>query len=262
MALRSLLLLSTLLVSISVQAAIKSEKILYKADGATMEGYVAYDTDVKKKLKPGILIVPDWMGVGPFAKEKADKLAKEGYIAFVVDVYGKGVRPKDDKEAGELATQYKGDRALFRKRMRGAYDKLLSMGAVNGKKIVVMGYCFGGTGALELARTGVPLAGIVSFHGGLSNPTPEDAEKIKGPVLVLHGADDPHVPPAEVNAFKEEMKKAPKHYEFIEYPGAVHAFTNPKAGNDNSKGVAYNKAADQQSWQAFEEFLKQQLDNN
>ncbi|MGE3318465.1 MAG: dienelactone hydrolase family protein [Candidatus Berkiella sp.] len=262
MAFRPLLLLSTLLVCMSVQAAIKAEKVSYKADGTTMEGYVAYDTEKKKGLRPGILIVPDWMGVGSFAKEKADKLAKEGYVAFVVDVYGKGVRPKDNKEAGELATKYIGDRALFRKRMRGAYDKLLSMGAVNGKKIMVMGYCFGGTGALELARTGVPLAGIVTFHGGLSNPTPEDAKKIKGPVLVLHGADDPHVPPAEVAAFKEEMKNAPHHYEFIEYPGAVHAFTNPKAGSDTSKGVAYNRAADQQSWEAFEQFLKQQLDNN
>jgi len=262
MSFRQLLVLSTLLVSVSIQAAIKSEKVTYKADGALMEGYVAYDTEKKKNLRPGILIVPDWMGVGPFAKEKADKLAKDGYVAFVVDVYGKGIRPKDDKEAGELAGKYKGDRALFRKRMRGAYDKLLSMGAVNGKKIVVMGYCFGGTGALELARTGVPLAGIVSFHGGLSNPTPQDAKNIKGPILVLHGADDPLVPPAEVNAFKEEMKNAPHRYELIEYPDAVHAFTNPKAGNDKSKGVAYNREADKQSWEAFEQFLKQQLDDN
>lgn len=254
------LLLSGLLVCSIAQAAIKSEKVVYKADGVAMEGYLAYDTDKKKPL-PGILIVHDWMGPSSFTKAKADLLAKEGFVALAVDIYGKGVRPKDNAEAAKLAGKYKNDRALFRKRIRAAYDKLLSVDAVDGKNIVVMGYCFGGTGALELARTGVPLVGTVSFHGGLSNPTPKDAKNIKGGVLILHGADDPNVPPAEVNAFKEEMKNANIHYEFIEYPDAVHSFTNPKAGNDKSKGSAYNKEADKESWEAFEHFLKARIDN-
>lgn len=253
------LLIATLFVAINAQAAIKSQTFVYKANGTTMEGYLVYDTEKKKKQKPGILIVHDWMGPSDFTKDKANQLAKEGYVALAVDVYGKGVRPKNSEEAAKLADKYKGDRALYRKHMRAAYDALLGINAVNGKKIFVMGYCFGGTGALELARAGVPLAGAVSFHGGLSNPTPADAKNIRGPLLILHGADDPYVPPAEVNAFKEEMKNANTTYEFIEYPDAVHAFTNPKAGNDNSKGAAYNKAADKQSWEAFENFLKEHL---
>ncbi len=169
--------------------------------------------------------------------------------------------PKNQEEAAKFAQQYKDDRALFRKNLRAAYDALISINSVNAKKIVVMGYCFGGTGALELARSGVPLAGTVSFHGGLSNPTPADAKNIKGPVLIMHGAEDPFVPPAEVAAFKDEMKNANISYEFIEYPGAVHAFTNPQAGNDKSKGAAYNRTADRESWEAFEHFLKENLAN-
>lgn len=261
MKLSGLWIITGLFLTFSAQAALKSQNIEYKANGTKMEGYLVYDTENKKKLKPGILIVHDWMGLSNFTKEKANALAKQGYVALAVDVYGKGVRPKNQDEAAKLAQKYKDDRPLLRKNIRAAYDALISINAVNAKKIVVMGYCFGGMGALELARSGVPLAGIVSFHGGLSNPTPQDAKKIKGPVLILHGADDPNVPPAEVAAFKEEMKNANIAYEFIEYPDAVHAFTNPKAGNDKSKGVAYNREADKESWEAFEYFLKENLAN-
>lgn len=261
MKLRSLWIIPGLFLACGAQAALKSQVLEYKSNGTKMEGYLVYDTENKKKLKPGILIVHDWMGLSNFTKEKANALAKEGYVALAVDVYGKGVRPKNQEEAAKLAQQYKDDRTLFRQHLRGAYDALISINSVNAKKIVVMGYCFGGTGALELARSGVPLAGTVSFHGGLSNPTPADAKNIKGPVLIMHGAEDPFVPPAEVAAFKDEMKKANISYEFIEYPDAVHAFTNPQAGNDKSKGAAYNRSADRESWEAFEHFLKENVAN-
>ena len=250
------LLVGSLLAGSAV-AAIKTETVEYSApDGTVMEGYLAYD-DEKKTPQPGILITHDWMGLGQFTKEKAEQLAKQGYVAFAVDIYGKGIRPKDSKEAGEWATKYKNDRPLLRQRMRAAYDKLVAMKSVNPQKVLVMGYCFGGIAALELARSGAPLVGTVSFHGGLSSPTPDDAKNIKGSVLVLHGADDPTVPPAEVEAFKEEMKKAGVNLKFIAYPGAVHAFTNPAAGNDNSKGAAYNEKADKASWEEFQKFLKE-----
>jgi dienelactone hydrolase len=251
-----LFLLSSLLFAGESMATIKTENIDYSSNGTMMQGYLAYD-DAKKGPRPGILIVHDWMGLGSFTKEKAEKLAKEGYVAFAVDIYGKGIRPKDQKEAAEFANQYKNDRPLLRKHIRAAYDKLVGMKEVNPNKILVMGYCFGGTTALELARSGVPLVGTVSFHGGLSTPTPEDAKNIKGRVLVMHGADDPNVPPAEVEAFKDEMKKANVNMKFIAYPGAVHGFTNKEAGNDNSKGVAYNAEADRKSWEEFEKFLKE-----
>ena len=238
------------------QAAIIHHTVEYSSsDGSVMEGYVAYD-DAAKKTRPGILIIHDWMGLGQFTRDKADKLAKEGYVAFAVDVYGKDIRPQNTNEALALATTYKEDRKLMRDHIQAAYNELKSMNEVNPKKILVMGYCFGGTVALELARSGVPLIGTVVFHGSLSTPTPQDAANIKGPVLVMHGADDPNVPPVEVQAFKDEMQKAKVKLKFVAYNRAVHAFTNPAAGNDNSKGAAYNAKADKSSWKEFEHFLR------
>jgi dienelactone hydrolase len=237
-------------------ASLQGQAVEYQDNGVTMEGYLAYDLSTHT-ARPGILIIPDWMGLGDFAKQKADQLAKEGNVAFAVDIYGKGVRPKNTNEASQLAEKYKNDRHLLRSRIRAAFDKLSSIKEVDSKKIVVIGYCFGGTAALELARSGAPLAGTVTFHGGLSSPTLKDAKNIHGKVLVLHGADDPFVPPSEVEAFKNEMKSAGVQMEFISYPGAVHAFTNPVAGNDNSKGAAYNAEVDKESWETFENFLKE-----
>jgi dienelactone hydrolase len=240
----------------NVPAAVKTTTVEYHStDGTIMEGYVAYD-DAIKGPRPGILIVHDWMGLGQFQKDKAEKLAKLGYVAFAVDEYGKGIRPKAYQEASALAAKYKDNRKLMREHIRAAYDKLLAMKEVNPKKILVMGYCFGGTVALELARSGVPLVGTAVFHGGLFTPSPQDAANIKGRVLVMHGADDPNVPPAEVSAFKDEMKKAKVRLKFVAYKGAVHAFTNPAAGNDNSKGAAYNAEADKKSWAEFQRFLR------
>jgi dienelactone hydrolase len=235
---------------------IEKETVEYGSGKTIMEGYYARDNAIKGAV-PGILIVHDWMGLGEFQKEKAEKLASLGYAAFAVDIYGKGIRPKNMEEAAKLATYYKSRRDLIRERIRAAYDTIKTMKGVNPDKIVVMGYCFGGTVALELARSGAPLAGTVSFHGGLSTPSPADAKNIKGRVLVMHGADDPNVPADEVKAFKEEMKNAHVEMKFIAYKGAVHAFTNPAAGNDNSKGAAYNAKADKKSWAELIGFLKE-----
>lgn len=224
------------------------------SDGQVMQGYLAMNDEINPP-KGSIIIVPDWMGVSEFYEGKAKELAGKGYTTFVADVYGKGIRPDEPKEAGLLATKYKSDRPLLRAHIQGAYDYLLNVKGVTPHKILVMGYCFGGTTALELGRNGAELVGIVSFHGGLSNPTPENAKNIKSPVLVMHGADDPMVPPTEVKAFQDEMKAANVDLKFVPYAGAVHAFTNPSAGNDNSKGAAYNEAADKASWAEFETFL-------
>jgi dienelactone hydrolase len=251
------IVLATSLLATSVFAAIKTETVEYTSDGTTMEGFVAFDD--AKKSSPAILVVHDWMGPSDFTKGKAEQLAKEGYVAFVADIYGKGVRPHDAGEAGKLAGKFKEDRKLMRAHVQAAFDKLSAMPNVDKKKIVAIGYCFGGTVALELARSGAPLAATTTFHGGLATPTPQDAKNIKGPVLVLHGADDPYVPAAEVKAFKEEMKNGHVKMEFIPFKGAVHAFAIPAAGNDKSKGAAYNAEADKKSWAAFEKFLKKVL---
>jgi len=217
------------------EAKIHTEVVEYKAGDTALEGFLAYD-DSDSKPRPGVLLIHDWMGVGDYAKSRARQLAELGYVAFAADIYGKGVRPSDPKEASALAAKYKNDRALYRERLKAGLEQLTNNKLVVSGEAAVIGYCFGGTGALELARSGAPLKGVVTFHGGLSNPAPEDAKNIRCPVLVLHGADDPIVKPEEVAAFKSEMDKAHAKYDFIAYPGAVHSFTRPDAGNDNSKG--------------------------
>jgi dienelactone hydrolase len=235
-------------------AAVKSELVTYKQGKQELEGYLAYDDAVAGK-RPAVLVVHNWMGVGDSARASADKLAAAGFVAFAVDIYGKGVRPTTPAEAGKLAGTYKGDRKLFRARLKAGYDVVARHDRVDSKKIAVIGYCFGGTGALELARSGAPVRGAVSFHGGLDSPTPADAKHIKAKVLVLHGAEDPHVPPAEVDAFMKEMRDAKVDWQLVYYSGAVHAFTEPGAGNDPSKGAAYDARADKRSWAALMDFL-------
>src|SRR3954462_4311524 len=236
-------------------AAIKTELVDYEQGGAKLEGFLAYD-DANTKPRPGVLLIHDWMGVGDYAKSRARQLAELGYVAFAADIYGKGNQPADQKGASALAGKYKGDRALYRARLKAGLDQLTARKEVAPGQVAAIGYCFGGTGVLELARSGANLKGVVTFHGGLGTPTPEDAKNIKCPVLVLHGADDPFVKPTEVAAFKDEMAKANVKYEFVAYPGAVHSFTRPDAGNDNSKGAAYNEAADKQSWAAMQKFFE------
>ena len=182
-------------------------------------------------------------------------LARLGYVVFCADIYGKGVRVDNPQDAAKLATKYKDDRPLLRARVNAAFDQLKKQPLVDGKRTAAIGYCFGGTTVLELARSGTDLAGVVSFHGGLNTPTPEDAKQIKGKVLALHGADDPYVPAAEVAAFEEEMRKAKVDWQLVGYGGAVHSFTMKEAGNDNSKGAAYNEKADQRSWEAMKVFF-------
>jgi dienelactone hydrolase len=248
--------------SSSAWAAPKSKKILVKTveyqDGTTtLEGLVAYPQGFENSRSkiPGILVVHDWTGVGPYMRMRVEKLAALGYIAFAADIYGKGVRPQPP-EAGKVAGQFKADRPLMRHRAELGLEELKKQVNVDPNKIVAMGYCFGGTTILELARAGANLKGFISFHGGLDTPTPDDAKNIKGEVLVLTGADDPSVPPKQVEAFETEMKNGNVKYEVVKYPGAVHAFTVPTAGHDNSKGAAYNRPADLASWAAMKVFLK------
>lgn len=243
------------LATTSAFAAIKTEAVEYKEGDQTLEGYLAYPDNVKKGA-PGVIIVHEWMGLGDYVKMRADQVAKLGYVAFAVDIYGKGVRPKDQKEAAEFATKYRsGDRALLRARAKAGLDALVKTGKVGADKIVAMGYCFGGTTALELARSGANLKGIVSFHGNLSTPNPADAKNIKGRVLALHGADDPFVPAEEVAAFEKEMRDAKLDWSLVAYGNSVHGFTQKQAGTDNSKGMAYNEKADKRSWEELRTFL-------
>src|SRR5262249_7260168 len=160
-----------------------------------------YD-DAASGKRPGVLVAHEWTGHNPYVRKRAEQLAGLGYVAFALDMYGKGVHAKDAQEAAKMAAVYKDDRKLMRARAAAGLDVLRKQRQVDPQRIAAMGYCFGGTTVLELARGGAELAGVVSFHGGLATPTPADAKSIKGKVLVLHGADDPFVPPAEVAAFE------------------------------------------------------------
>jgi len=239
----------------SANAALISQVIDYKQGDAVLEGYLAYDDSIKTK-RPGILVVHEWKGLNGYAKRRADMLAQLGYVAFAADIYGKGIRPQTIEEAGATAGKFKADRALLRARVNAGLDVLKSQPNVDTTQLAAIGYCFGGTAALELARSGADIKGVVSFHGGLSTPTPNDAKNIKAKILALHGAADPFVKPDEVAAFEKEMTDAKVNYQLIKYPGAMHGFTNPDNQN-NPPGALYNEAADKASWIEMQKFFKE-----
>lgn len=234
-------------------AEIKEQAVEYTAGGVVCEGWRVFD-DAKTGKQPAVLVVHQWTGLTDYEKMRARMLAELGYTVFAADIYGKGVRPQAPA-AGQEAGKYKNNRQLFRERLNAALDVLRKDEHADAERTAAIGYCFGGTGVLELARSGADLKGVVSFHGGLDSLTPEDGKKIKGRVLALHGADDPFVPAKDMTAFESEMKSAAVDYKLIKYPGAVHAFTQKMAGNDKTKGAAYDADADAKSWEAMKEFL-------
>jgi len=238
----------------SLQAAIKTEKVEYRHGAALLEGYIACDDAVKKKA-PGVLIVHDWTGVGKYVKNRAEQIAGLGYVAFAIDMYGEKIRPKNSAEASKEASIYRNDRKLMRTRALAGLKELQKNPLVDSNKIAVMGYCFGGGVALELARSGAALLGAASFHGNLDTPLPAERGALKAKILVLHGADDPNVPPEQVTVFEDEMRKARADWQLVKYGNAVHSFTNPDSGKDSSKGSAYNREADQRSWLALKAFF-------
>jgi dienelactone hydrolase len=249
------LLPACLAVVSTLSAAIVEKPLEYKSGDVLCEGWQAYD-DAVTGPRPGVLVVHQWTGISDHEKTAARKLAALGYNVLVADIYGKGVRPQPPA-AGKEAGKYKGDRPLLRMRVNAALDVLSHDARTDATKLAATGYCFGGTTVLELARSGAPVKGVVSFHGGLDSPTPADGKHIKSKVLALHGADDPFVPGKDVAAFESEMKAAGVDYQLVKYPGAVHSFTHKEAGTDNAKGAAYNADADRDSWFQMQEFLKQ-----
>jgi dienelactone hydrolase len=237
--------------AIYTQAQLKT--VAYLDGNQKLEGFLATPTKPNAK-KAGIIVLHAWMGISDHEKESAEKLAKLGYYSFVADVYGLGNKPENTGEAGKLAGYYKTDFTSYQNRIQLAIDQLVKAGA-NADEIAVIGYCFGGTGAIEAARGGLKVKGVVSFHGGLGKDGNRLAKPITAKVLALHGADDPYVPAKEVSAFEDEMRTSNADWQLNIYANAVHAFTHIDAGTDNSKGAAYNEKADKRSWEAMKIFF-------
>lgn len=242
----------------SAQAAIKVKTVEYKQGDTALEGWLVYDT-AKHGKRPGVVVYPAYWGPSAHEKDVAEKLAKMGYVAFVADIYGKGVRPDTPQAAGAQSGKYTKDRPLLLARAQAAFDQLKQSPMVDTGKLAAIGYCFGGAPALDLARSGAPLVDVVTFHGSLATPTPENAKNIKGHVLALHGAADPIVNAQAVAAFEKEMTDANVDWQVVLYGGVMHAFTDNVHPSNPEHGTKYDATADKRSWQAMSDLFKKTL---
>lgn len=235
---------------------ISTKKIEYNHDGTVLEGYLAYDEDLQGR-RPGVLIVHDWMGLGNHVVDRANKLAELGYVGFALDMYGKGKRGQKPEDGMKLSEPYMKDRNLMRSRARAGLVTLEGQEVADPTRLAAIGFCFGGTTALELARDGASLVGVVSFHGGLDFPDPIQPGKFKAKILICHGAEDSFASPAQVEAFQNDLRGVKADWQTILYGGAVHSFTLPRAGTDPSKGAAYHEPSDRRSWLAMKNFFEE-----
>lgn len=230
-------------------AAIVTKKVEYKQGDTVLEGFLAYD-DSKTGARPGIMIIHDWNGLDTYEETRAKMLAELGYVAFAADIYGKNSRPKTQQENGQHAGKYRSDIPLFRSRLQAGLDELKKQSQVDAKKTAAIGYCFGGGGVLELARSGADVTGVVSFHGGLATPSPAKSGDVKGKVMVVHAAQDPSVSQEMFMGYLNEMRDAKVDHQTVVYNLNVHAFTVIGGGQ-------YNADADRRSWIAMKDFFKE-----
>ena len=240
----------------AVEAKVVTQTVEYRQDGTVLQGFLAYDDGLKGK-RPGVLVVHEWWGLNDFARERALKLAGLGYVALAADMYGGGATASNREEAGKLAGALLGNPDLLRARAQAALQVLAADPRVDPNRLAAIGFCFGGTTVLELAYSGADLAGVVSFHGGLPRTQPDDLKRIKAALLVLHGADDPHVAPADIAAFEQAMRQAGADWQMVFFGGAVHGFTNPTAGDNKASGVAYDARAARRSFRCMQEFFRE-----
>lgn len=232
----------------------RTEEIKYQDHNTALIGHVAYPDAAQPR--PLVLICPDYSGRNEFADRKAEKIAELGYVGFALDVYGNGKIGKTVEEKRDLMQPFIADRKLLRQRLLAAYHTATHLPQVDKQFVTVIGFCFGGLCALDLARSGANLKGVVSFHGFFNAPEKLASEKITAKVLAFHGAEDPMVPFEQIIEFKNEMNKAKVDWQVHLYGHAMHAFTNPQA-HDATAGTYYNAIADERSWQSLQNFLSE-----
>jgi len=240
-------------------ADIVQQEISYKQGDTVMNGFVAYDDAIKGK-RPGVLVVHEWWGHNAYARDRAVMLAKSGYTAFAVDMYGDGKTADHPKDAGKFSGAVGGNLPLAKARFESALRSLKNQSTVEPDKIAAIGYCFGGGILLNMARMGTDIDGVVSFHGSLATKSPAAKGDIKTRIRVFNGAADPFIKPEQIDAFKKEMEQAGVDYQFTNYPGAMHSFTNPgstKLGEKFGLPLAYNENADKDSWRQTQAFFKE-----
>lgn len=248
----------SLLAHATAAAGVVGKEVTYTAGDTTLKGYLAHDDESGDK-RPGVLVVHEWWGHNDYARKRARMLAELGYVALAVDMYGEGKQASHPEDAGKFSNAVMQNTAEGRARFEAAMKLLQDHAQSDPGKIGAIGYCFGGAVVLHMARFGVPLRGVVSFHGSLGTATPAKSGEVTAKVLVCHGADDPFIPPEKVQAFKDEMEKAGVDYRFESYPGAVHSFTNPDAdkfGKEFSIPLAYHPEADSKSWATMKSFFE------
>jgi dienelactone hydrolase len=244
--------------SIAVSAAVVGEPVEYRLGDTLMKGFLAYDNEIQAK-RPGILVVHEWWGHNEYARSRAKQLAGMGYTALAVDMYGEGRQASHPKDAGKFAAEVKKNMSVATARFKAALRVLQSHHSVAAEGLSAIGYCFGGGIVLEMARRGVDLDLVASFHGSLPTEKPAKKGTVKAEVLVFNGADDPFVKQQHIDAFMAEMAHADVKHRFINYPGAKHSFTNPdadKLGKRFELPLAYQRQADEQSWQALSKALE------
>lgn len=231
-----------------------NETVNYRDGDAQLRGQFYYDATTAGR-RPGILVMPPGSGLGEHSKERAQRLAKLGYAALAADPFGGGAVAGNYEEAEKFAALFKDDAARFRQRVRASLDALAARPEVDATRMGAIGFCMGGTFVLELARSGAPVAGVVTFHGLLEAKRPARAGEIKAKILVCNGADDPFVPQSAIDGFTAEMTAAQVDWQIISYAGAKHSFTNPLAGDYGRPGLAYHPHADTHSWTAMTRFF-------
>lgn len=252
------------LISFNSAAEIITQSVTYSVDNQNFKGYIAYDNKYKTP-RPGIIVVHEWWGHNDYSRKRARMLAEAGYSAISLDMYGDGKQASHPKDANMFSKVLKQNLDLAEKRFMAAYKLLQNQPQTDKKQMAAIGYCFGGGIVLAMARRGVELEGVVSFHGSLGEGAPAKPGAVKGRVLVLNGAADPFVKPQQIEAIKKEMKEAKVDFEFVNYPDAKHAFTNPTADNFGNKfkiPLAYNKKADEQSWKKMRKFFDEVFKQN
>lgn len=253
-----LVLLLTLCCSLPAWAAVTGHEVKYSAAGGPLHGYLAFDDAVTGK-RPGILVVHEWWGQNEYVRKRARMLAELGYIALALDMYGEGKQAIHPEEAGKFVSEIRRNMDLGRQRFLAALELLKKQPTVDPDRIAAIGYCFGGGVVLQMARDGVDLKGVVSFHGSLATDAPAEKGKVRAEILVCNGGADKHIPLRQIQSFIEEMTAAGVSFQFHSYPGALHSFTNPKADEFAAKfniTVGYNGQADRRSWQDMQCFFR------